>query len=68
MSTNVEQLNALVNPVRYGQEIIIAGEVYTVGNHIRDGWTLLDDEGNVVVSSQGQVDFIARVLRHAGLQ
>ena len=60
-----ETLNALINPVSYGQEIIINGEVYTVGNCIRDGWTLVSgDTLHVVASAHGQVDFIAEVLKY----
>ena len=59
-----ESLNALINPVSYGQEIIINGEVYTVGNCIRQGWTLVSgDTGDIVATGHSQVDFIAEVLK-----
>lgn len=63
--THPDSLNALVNPVRYGQEIIINGEVYTVGNCIRQGWTLIfGDTGDIVAKGHSQVDFIAEVLKY----
>lgn len=61
---NPESLNALINPVSYGQEIIINGEVFTVGNSIYDGWTLVSgDTGDIVATGHSQVDFIAAVLK-----
>jgi len=67
---NIDKLNALINPIGYGEQVTIAGNVYTVNQNMLGQWFLrtpISTGFHDVCHARGQVEFIANILHYREL-
>jgi len=59
---DIDKLNALINPIGYGEQVQIDGATYTVSQNIDGHWFLRTLERPNACVSGSQVDFIANII------
>lgn len=57
-----EQLNALTNPLHFGDQVELEGQVLEVGQKIDGTWYLSDAAGNERCHGHGMVNFIGAIV------
>jgi len=64
---NIDKLNALINPIGYGEQVTIAGNVYTVNQNMMGQWFLrrpISTGFHDVCHTRGQAEFIANIVHY----
>ena len=60
---DITQLNALTNPVNYGDTVMIDGLEMRVGQNIDGHWFLYHQDRPTICMAGSMVDFIARIVQ-----
>lgn len=60
---NIDALNALVNPIMYGEHVEIGGADYKVCQNMDGHWFLDTMERPIACVAGSMVDFIARIVQ-----
>lgn len=67
---DIDRLNALINPIGYGEQVTIAGNIYTVDQNVRGEWFLrrpISTGFEDICHARGQVEFIANIIHYREL-
>ena len=59
----INQLNALTNPINYGDTVMIDSLEMKVGQNIDGHWFLYHQDRPVMCMAGSMVDFIARIVQ-----
>jgi hypothetical protein len=67
---DIDKLNALINPIGYGEQVTIAGNVYSVDQNMLGQWFLrrpISTGFSDVCHARGQVNFIENIILYRDL-
>ena len=67
---DIDKLNALINPIGYGEQVTIAGNVYSVDQNMLGQWFLrrpISTGFSDVCHAREQVNFIENIILYRDL-